>query len=294
MLKKLIKYDILSVWRLWWIAAATVPVAAFIGAFSIRALREQQLIELGGLVATEDFVTPYLRVALGFAVFASIVAIILSCALTTVLVCFRFYKNLYTDEGYLTFTLPVTRKQILFSKTLNAFIWLALQGILIAIAMLIFFMFGSAPVNGGFINFEPIEVFARLFVEMWDAFGAWSILMGLEFILWWILSTVQGIAAIYLSITIGAIIAKKAKIIASIGIYYLVNGAVSLIWNIAFSIFLFGMLQGFAVLMDAGNGNEQNAIICLILMIAVAFTGIISTVLYTLTQHLLDRKLNLA
>ena len=35
----------------------------------------------------------------------------------------RFYKNMVSGEGYLTFTLPVTVPQLLISKLLVAFVW---------------------------------------------------------------------------------------------------------------------------------------------------------------------------
>ena len=35
--------------------------------------------------------------------------------LTLVLMVYRFYKNLMTDEGYLMFTLPVSRSQLIWS-----------------------------------------------------------------------------------------------------------------------------------------------------------------------------------
>lgn len=45
--------------------------------------------------------------------------------LTLVLMVYRFYKNLMTDEGYLMFTLPVSRSQLIWSKLLVALVWMA-------------------------------------------------------------------------------------------------------------------------------------------------------------------------
>ena len=39
------------------------------------------------------------------------------------LIVVRYYKSLYTDEGYLTLTLPATRGQLLFSKAFAACVW---------------------------------------------------------------------------------------------------------------------------------------------------------------------------
>lgn len=54
--------------------------------------------------------------------------------LTLVLMVYRFYKNLMTDEGYLMFTLPVSRSQLIWSKLLVALVWSVLSTVLAALA----------------------------------------------------------------------------------------------------------------------------------------------------------------
>lgn len=44
-----------------------------------------------------------------------------------VLVIWRYYKNMYSNEGYLTHTLPVHPSQLLWSKLLTGFVWSALS-----------------------------------------------------------------------------------------------------------------------------------------------------------------------
>lgn len=48
-------------------------------------------------------------------------------AIAFVLVIWRYYKNLYSPEGYLTHTLPVHPSQLLWSKLLVGFVWTALS-----------------------------------------------------------------------------------------------------------------------------------------------------------------------
>ena len=52
--------------------------------------------------------------------------------LTLVLMVYRFYKNLMTDEGYLMFTLPVSRSQLIWSKLLVALVVLCLVSCLVS------------------------------------------------------------------------------------------------------------------------------------------------------------------
>lgn len=54
--------------------------------------------------------------ALGFA----------SSIITLIFILMRYYKNFFTDEGYLTFTLPVTPHELLWTKLISGMIWLSL------------------------------------------------------------------------------------------------------------------------------------------------------------------------
>ena len=51
--------------------------------------------------------------------------LIISCISTvvTIYIAIRFYRNLYTDEGYLMHTLPVTPRQLILAKLLVAALW---------------------------------------------------------------------------------------------------------------------------------------------------------------------------
>ena len=53
--------------------------------------------------------------------------------LTLVLMVYRFYKNLMTDEGYLMFTLPVSRSLLIWSKLIVSMAWGILSAVLAAL-----------------------------------------------------------------------------------------------------------------------------------------------------------------
>ena len=50
----------------------------------------------------------------------------------------RFYKSMYTDEGYLTHTLPVTSHQLLLSKILVMAAWNLISTLAILASMFVF------------------------------------------------------------------------------------------------------------------------------------------------------------
>ena len=51
----------------------------------------------------------------------------------TIYFAIRFYKNLYTDEGYLMFTLPVSRSLLIWSKLIVSMAWGILSAVLAAL-----------------------------------------------------------------------------------------------------------------------------------------------------------------
>ena len=77
------------------------------------------------------------RLNIGIASKLSLVLMIIMCIgqvmITFVLLIWRYYKNLYANEGYLTHTLPVQPSQLLWSKLLVGFVWSVLS-YLVAIA----------------------------------------------------------------------------------------------------------------------------------------------------------------
>lgn len=279
----------MAVWRLWWIAVMIVPIAAVIGSAMLRFI----ITESENPMFFENPISTLLFMGALLVVFACLVAIVLSFILTMVLIYVRFYKNLYTDEGYLTFTLPVSRKQILLSKTLNAFIWYVLHGLLVALALFLFILFAVPPEGNALINTELFKGIGELFSELWKICGAWLILIIVELVIFLLLSTLMGITLFHLSITVGSVIAKKAKIFASVGMYYVFNMAISMFMQVSIYLFVFLIEPGMNMI-EITSDTEALGLITLVFLVAIAFIGVITALLYNLTQHLLDRKLNLA
>ena len=79
---------------------------------------------------------------------------------TSLLTAIRFYKNLFSDEGYLTLTLPVTRGQHLFSKTIVGTAWCLLDQLLLLGS--IFLIFHAEPLR---------DLFNANKAELLEAFG---------------------------------------------------------------------------------------------------------------------------
>ena len=110
MLKKLLSYDFKALFKYWWIGALTTLALSAVGAGCGTILETEK--ELPGSVIVFATIGMVLVV---LSIFAFII-------FSELLVYVRFYKHLFTDEGYLTFTLPVKRHQILSSKLISGFV----------------------------------------------------------------------------------------------------------------------------------------------------------------------------
>lgn len=170
---------------------------------------------------------------------STILALIAFSIFSQILIMYRYYTNLFTDEGYLTFTLPVKTTSILTSKVINAMIWSAYSLLIIFFCIFIYVAFGTAE-GSHLINseiFRELKDGIRILTETYSA----GIIVKyiIEFLVFLFVSLLYGTISIYLALTIGSIIAKKHKILAAIGIYYGINMIMSLFITIINSIRLF-------------------------------------------------------
>jgi len=149
-------------------------------------------------------------------IYSSSMILIVACAalviLSAVIGIVRFYKNMFSAEGYLTFTLPVTNAQHIFVKLLMSIVFEAVCLMVVTAA-------GAIALSG-----DALAAF-------WD--GLWQMLRGIDaqigtghmvaLIIEWILlavaSVVSGMLLFYACITVGQT-AKKNRIIKAIGAYF--------------------------------------------------------------------------
>ena len=289
MFAKLLKYDMKAVWRLGWISAVIVPIAAVIAAFSSRYYKTAVANN------SEDLFDVLSSLISGLLIFACFAAIFLSFVLTAILVFVRFFKNFFTDEGYLTFTLPVTRAKLLFSKTLSAFIWFTAHFLLILISLAVFFLLNTAPeADDVLINPQFYENASLAFEFYFSNTGGWSIAIVAEIFFLILFILFMSVTLIQLSITIGSVIAKKAKIIVSIGIYYLINTIMTLFWQAIYMMFALCTASSSFDNVMIGTANELGAVVTIVLLIVLAICAAFTSLFYCCTQNLLERRLNLA
>ena len=276
MLKKLMRYDFKSVFKLWWIGAVSTLALSIIGGFIAEIFTtERDIPEPIYVLAIFGAVLVYIGF-IAFAIFSEI------------LVYLRFYKNLYTDEGYLTFTLPAKRQSILNSKVFLGTVTSILTGIVLSIDSLIVTVISLRKEIFTPQFIKDIEEALEYFFE--DQYYYYFFIYLIQALIIFALLSLATILFAYGCITIASVIAKKAKILVAIGIYY---GATSVLGFLLTIFFMFGATSFFDLIFELSEIDGLNSVMLLLFMVIFLLCAV-CCVLYYITHWCIDKKLNLA
>jgi hypothetical protein len=196
MLGKLLKHDIIATWK--------VPVAL-----------DAVLIVLGVLTALMMNTVNYVGDSFGMSIFMFsfiglfYIGIIAANVVTLIYLVVRYYRSMYTSEGYLTFTLPVKTDMIVHSKVITGALWLFLSYLFTFISLLIAGM--------GFIKKANISL-----VDIREGFSIISDIMGFSepgfmpvIIITILITPIAGILCMYFSVSVGQLW-QSHKILGSV------------------------------------------------------------------------------
>lgn len=274
MLKKLLKYDFKAIFKYWWIAALTTLLLSVLGGACFGLLNHDR--QFSGIVYT-TIVFVLLFVLFSYAAFS---------LLSSILVFIRYYKNFFTDEGYLTFTLPVRRSQLLNSKLISSTTALFVTTVqcIINIGVVLLIAFAKEIFRQDFW-----EDFSYFCMEIVNNLGIYLWIYILEALLFTVLSIVMSTLFLFCCITVASIITKKARLITSIGIYYAASSVVSFVGQI---LYTFG-IPSLSHWLSKLPASYENPMVALIFFGVILFLAIFCMLLYTLQYWMLDRKLNL-
>lgn len=286
MLKKCLKYDFRAVLRLWWILAVSMIGASIVAGLGIRFFTQFVIFD------TTSF--EGLRVLSTFTLVAAIfciLAMVMGMTVSLILTFWRMYSHFFTDEGYLTFTLPVKRSTLYLSKVIMGTLLQTATVIVLLVGVL--FILLVAPPSNGLLNTAIIQDLLRLLKTLWELAGGWLFLWGaLAPVILILLGLMQN-GLIYLCITIGAVIAKKQKLLAAIGVYYGVSTVMGLLSEVV-SLFLSGGLVALLQIATQSGITITGVTITIVLLVAALILAILSVTLHFLTLHKIETRLNLA
>lgn len=210
--------------------------------------------------------------------------------LATVISVFRFYKNLFTSEGYLSFALPVTTNQHIFAKLISATIYNLIVYILSVFAFLITISgdICTELVNAGLYLLKFVET------QLPNVpFTLHLVLYIIEIAFLTITATTFNLLLFYACIAIGQT-AKKNRILLAVGVYFgyititqifrtVVSMAISIL---AANTELFMKITEFYL-------EHPFASIHISLVSSIVGSILLSIICYVITRVTISRKLNL-
>jgi hypothetical protein len=263
MLGKLIKYEIRATSRIFLPMYALLFVFALINKFFIAIN------------------TDYMKVPQIIAMSVFVAIIVGICVMTLVVTIQRFNKNLLTDEGYLSFTLPVKAHSHVDCKMIVSLIWFVLSGV---VAMLSIFVLA--------VDQNTLVHLQEFFAECADAFrqvGANGAIVILEGILLLVFSVLSCIITIYAAITIGNM-SSKHKLLAGVGAY-IGFGVIEQIAGTTMMTAFHDWPERYFDNIKTVQGGVQAAETVMLVMII--YTLVFGVIYYVLTNWMLKNKLNL-
>ena len=284
MLRKLFKYDFLAIGKTMWLftilAVVAGIIASCIGIFMNNFYTES--------------IPDYFQVSLGimfvFLLIFCLYAILAYLVLAIIMILMRYYKNFFTDEGYLTFTLPVKTSTLLDAKILSGILWvfISLTVFFLCILSFILFMGFDGNIKEMIESFDfyaiPGFSYSSIFFDYYD----------MDPLISGILATVSGLLRIvyfvfvmYFSVTFASVVVKRARMVLGIVCFMGINSVTSV------GIFIISLLlYTFLVDSDAPLMNPEH-FTYLRYGIEYAVYGGLAVGAYFLNRYLLKNKLNL-
>lgn len=287
MLKKLLKHEFIATRRFF------LPVyAGFAGLLVLDRLSmvlRDVLRDKGGFLDTLSSLLGGILIA------ASVLAIIALAAAPLIYSIIRFRRNLLSDEGYLSFTLPVTTAQHLAAKLLTTVVW-GIATLIVAILCGVLF----------FLTVEPAET-CNIFRAIGEAFSiayahthGWAIGLPILFLLAVLTQFCNNVLCLYNAMSIGQT-ANKHKVLISVAVFFGINAVevtlVQVLGVAAVTLFGEAWVQRLEVASGPAALEAINTFffpfVGWILLAAIVWNVLIGVLHFFLSRHFLSKNLNL-
>ena len=269
MLRKCLKYDLKSIFRIWLLLAATILILSPIAGLLLRSF----------LLRLDDMIFPWeIFLLMGGCFLLWAFALV-----TMVLIYIRYYTNFFKDEGYLTFTLPVSRSTLFLSKVLTATIYDA------ATVAVIFASVAVTLAIAPDLSQEHFSLLGSFLSSIGVLLGKFS--FGDLVILF---EVTCYILFYYFAITLGTSISRKHPIIMTIVLIYAANSILPTLAYACLYLLMFGAIAASELYPAAFAGGSLTALAILMMLIGCIAVAIIDLLLWFASLGKLERKLNLA
>lgn len=271
MLGKLIKHEFIATWKIFLLLNIVAVVA---GGFA-------------GIVCANvpnlEHAPDALAILLSMGLIGYIFLLVAIAVLCTAYLVVRYYRSLYTSEGYLTFTLPATTTEILSAKMLVSFIWDLITTICIGISVGLF-MLGLSTLMARTGGYTFGEFFGEIFEFAYDTFGFEQGIVAAGYIAESMFSMILTMMTFFFAISLGQLW-QQHKILGSVIFYFVIRFVTGII-----TAFINVGTGTFSLLFTAGDSAD---FLARNMWLSLGLSVVLSIVMYFGCIFVTDRKLNL-
>ena len=270
MLKRLIRYDMKDVSKI------AIPLFLASGIISIFCC--------GVLYFTFGFADEINSVfnailLTGGLYFVGIATIAVMIGIVAFTVILRYYRSVFSDEGYLYMVIPVTKRQFLNSKIISSVIWVLACSLVAGACVVVAVILPTLLYDTSLIS----EAFDAIFSELSERGGSTGFLVTslLADFLVSVLNIAKDVMLVITAITVGCVYFKRFRILISLALY--------------FGITLFEEAFVAAVKVIVIEVVSSRVWIALVLnsILEILLMALIFTAAYLYTLFSLEKKLNL-
>lgn len=296
MLGKLMKYEWKNIWKAGTLMLLGMLVVTVIGCVVLRMPGGV----VTGLLDNNDINATQSWFVLSSFVATLILYVVMLLASTWGMLIFlgiRFYRSMYTDEGYLSHTLPVTANQLFLSKILVSGVWYLFITIGIGIsvvALVVSLMTGLLNIgelssvltqyNGNIWEFLA-DAFYELGRTYEEEMGINLLHYGITLLLTYVAGPFITMVTLFGALTIGQL-SSKHKGLMGILAYAGLTILSSIIGSTVQSAFMFGANvanSASGITVSTNSAYDINVITSLL----------IAAIMYGVSYYIMNRKLNL-
>lgn len=279
MLGKLLKHEWKAVWRVPTLLIGILMLTAVLAGltFALPIWDSEWIgLPLSGVMMILLFYFAMIATGLGITIYFAV----------------RYYKNMYTDEGYLTHTLPVSARQLLLNKVITMSAWNFIGGLAVIVSIILFGVvtFLSLASKDSTFARELVEAFAELpraIRESWNdpelkginGFCASIVCLVLA-------SSFSGTMMVVGSINLGQMV-RRHRILGAVGAYFAINFAMQCLTTIIIMPLMIIRIDSMYVELSPFPVMTPMYFVMAAVSVAVAVG------LYFMSEYLLRRQLEL-
>lgn len=281
MFKKLLKYDLAYLFKIWKYIAIAVLGASVLSAFALGITIRLDMNE----TANAQYWITFVNIACMLLVSLFYILLMVLVGISAVIPIVRYYTNLCTDQAYLTYTLPVKRKHHVLSKILSSFIMDMSTLAVVLVAFLINFVVVTAMLG------KFSQVFSNIGLLL-SYLKGWTVAYAIEAILYYFVHSFTHISLVFLITQFCGSMKKSRKWVIPVVFFaiYFISGIIMSF----FSYFLIFACVGVYNILSVMDVGQVHIFILVSILAEMALTALFGICFYFGLLDRVENKLNLS